>query len=269
MTPPSVPALGYNTIIPFFPNIPPPCSRKVIIHDCPHSAGNGIEKESMMKLTREVYRPNGVPPIIVDPELGIEVYAWSDDRAHYAKIFSGKRAKPDVYYRYNLTDKGLLARNMCIEDRVDAVRRHAAEKKAKLAAKKIWRHGVVVGDIFRASWGYDQTNIDYYQVTALIGEHFVEVRKIGAHRESNGLMLQGVSVPVPGKFLTEPDLSRPQINGHYPVKLKPPRKMRPQCGYNGEPYLSIASYALATLIRPTEVAPGVKVFAPDHWTAYA
>jgi hypothetical protein len=34
---------------------------------------------------------------------------------------------------------------------------------------------VKVGDIFYSSWGYDQTNIDYYMVTKLIGKTMVEI----------------------------------------------------------------------------------------------
>lgn len=38
--------------------------------------------------------------------------------------------------------------------------------KARVAAnRKSTAHDVKVGDIFSASWGYDQTNVDYYKVT--------------------------------------------------------------------------------------------------------
>jgi len=35
-----------------------------------------------------------------------------------------------------------------------------------------------VGDILWASWGYEQRNIDYYQVTALIGSTMAEITPI-------------------------------------------------------------------------------------------
>ena len=38
--------------------------------------------------------------------------------------------------------------------------------------------GVHVGDLFYASWGYEQTNIDYFQVVALKGAHTAQLRKI-------------------------------------------------------------------------------------------
>ena len=37
---------------------------------------------------------------------------------------------------------------------------------------------VKVGTILYSSWGYDQTNIDYYMVTKIIGKTFVEIQRI-------------------------------------------------------------------------------------------
>lgn len=51
-----------------------------------------------------------------------------------------------------------------------------AEQPAKV--EKANRYGVKVGDIFEASWGYDQTNVDFVQVVALVGEQSVRVRGV-------------------------------------------------------------------------------------------
>lgn len=40
------------------------------------------------------------------------------------------------------------------------------------------KFGVCVGDIFVCSWGYDQTNVDFFQVVALAGESSVRVRQV-------------------------------------------------------------------------------------------
>ena len=40
------------------------------------------------------------------------------------------------------------------------------------------KYGVVVGDVFSASWGYDQTNVDFFQVIALVGAESVRVREV-------------------------------------------------------------------------------------------
>ena len=40
------------------------------------------------------------------------------------------------------------------------------------------KYGVKVGDLFRAVWGYEQTNNDFFQVLELVGETFVRVRQV-------------------------------------------------------------------------------------------
>lgn len=83
---------------------------------------------------------------------------------------------------------------------------------------------VKVGDIFVSSWGYDQTNIDFYKVlvvknkTAILGE-------IGQKREYTGYM-NGRCVP------------DPTVDGK---KTLTKRIM----SMNGSPYFKMASYASA------------------------
>lgn len=50
--------------------------------------------------------------------------------------------------------------------------------KAVKPAEKVNKFGIKVGDIFHASWGYDQTNNDFFQVVALVGECSVRVRQV-------------------------------------------------------------------------------------------
>lgn len=45
-------------------------------------------------------------------------------------------------------------------------------------AEKANKYGVKVGDLFHASWGYEQTNSDFFQVIALVGETSVRVREV-------------------------------------------------------------------------------------------
>lgn len=54
---------------------------------------------------------------------------------------------------------------------------HTAKKDQK-AAEKVNKYGVKVGDIFSASWGYEQTNNNFFQVVALVGESSVRVREV-------------------------------------------------------------------------------------------
>lgn len=64
----------------------------------------------------------------------------------------------------------------------EAVREAIEGKKEKQpTAKKTEKknkYGVKVGDIFSASWGYEQTNVNFFQVIALVGEASVRVREV-------------------------------------------------------------------------------------------
>jgi hypothetical protein len=74
-------------------------------------------------------------------------------------------------------------------------------------------HDIVVGDIFEYSWGYDQTNVDYFEVVGVTPKT-VKIRKIGAASvpDSEGFM-SDKCVPVPGKFVRDEVLvKRPYLS---------------------------------------------------------
>lgn len=54
----------------------------------------------------------------------------------------------------------------------------AAEKKPQPKKEKKNKYGVKVGDYFSIVWGYEQTNVDFLQVIALVGETSVRVREV-------------------------------------------------------------------------------------------
>lgn len=51
-------------------------------------------------------------------------------------------------------------------------------------AKKINKYGVKVGDMFESSWGYDQTNVTFFQVVEVVGSTSVRVREVYPEMES-------------------------------------------------------------------------------------
>ena len=57
---------------------------------------------------------------------------------------------------------------------------------------------VNIGDVFKSSWGWEQTNVDFYQVTNLTAKG-VKVREI-AGREVDKGMLTGEVTPVKDAF---------------------------------------------------------------------
>lgn len=65
---------------------------------------------------------------------------------------------------------------------------------------------VEVGTIYRASWGYDQTNIDYYEVVKTTAKS-LELRPIAQRRVEATTAMSEVVEPIPGKY-TGPSFRR-------------------------------------------------------------
>lgn len=97
------------------------------------------------------------------------------------------------------------------EDYAEQIRTEEPEKKSQKAEKKN-AFGVKVGDIFSASWGYEQTNIDFYQVIALRGKTQVVLAAIGAYSRQDGFCSAMVK-PKKDDFLTGGYITRLQRHG--------------------------------------------------------
>lgn len=123
-----------------------------------------------------------------------------------AKGYRGKAMKPAWFYSFK-SDAAMESHIATWAAGQQKVAEFNAEQKSKRTAP----HSLVVGDILHTSWGYDQTNNDYFQVTALIGARMIEVREIGASYKEQGYMC-GHSTPIAGSFKGVP--MRKMVNGN-------------------------------------------------------
>lgn len=101
--------------------------------------------------------------------------------------------------------------------RIQSITDWKAEKKAKLAS---FGNPAKVGDILYSSWGYEQTNIDFYQVTEVKGKS-IRIRLIGKKETESTGWLQGKVVAVKDRFIGEKEyLKRVRPSGDgYAVNL--------------------------------------------------
>ena len=124
------------------------------------------------------------------------------------------------------------------------------KEEPKKEAKKENIYGVKVGDIFSASWGYEQTNNDFFQVIALVGEKSVRVREVNppiVSREAVSGMSEDRVYKLTGELLPPAPHSvfiKDQENGDL-KRLKPgyyqdEQKAKENC------FFAISSYADAT-----------------------
>jgi hypothetical protein len=95
-----------------------------------------------------------------------------------------------------------------------------------------------VGTILYSSWGYDQTNIDWYQVTAKNGTTMNSIRKIASKEvPSPDNFMVGTCTPIRDEFIGPP------------LRVKPSR----------EGWVGLTSYSMA----------GPWDGTPKRWSSYA
>jgi len=138
-----------------------------------------------MRFTRDFYRPKDAR--VEHPEglpEGYEIHRYENGGnlpdVPYAAVFGGKRAKPDWHYRFKTPER----REEKIAEWVES-QKSQLESKAKDRKERYAPHSFKVGDVFYASWGYDQTNIDFYKIVELKGKTMAKLVPIGAKTVSS------------------------------------------------------------------------------------
>jgi len=63
------------------------------------------------------------------------------------------------------------------------------------------KYDVKVGDIFYISWGYDQTNVNFFQVIELVGNVSVRIKEISDEHVRSNCSMSGYVKPVRNKFI--------------------------------------------------------------------
>lgn len=89
-------------------------------------------------------------------------------------IFRGRAKKPYVNYLFRSEEN----MQKYIQEQKEATKAQLDDKKQQQEERKNFKHTLKVGDILYTSWGYGQTNIDYYQVTELVGKKMVKLKQI-------------------------------------------------------------------------------------------
>lgn len=81
-----------------------------------------------------------------------------------------------LWYAKNTPERLELAQIITKTDNYAQQVKKEEPKKSK--AEPVNKYGVKVGDVFESSWGYDQTNVSFFQVIALVGSSSVRVREV-------------------------------------------------------------------------------------------
>jgi hypothetical protein len=154
-----------------------------------------------LKLTRDFYIPKEARLLEAGVPCGADVYVHekpdaSGKMAYYAVAFAGKCQGPVWNYRFR-TDQ---SRQLHIDNFI-ACRKAHVETKARRAEERKRPHPLKVGDILHTSWGYDQTNVEFFEVIRVVSGRTVELREIAQKRTETG-WCTGTCKPIPGAFLS-------------------------------------------------------------------
>ena len=99
---------------------------------------------------------------------------------------------------------------------VQASAKYRAERRA---AKAAWSNPLTVGAVLYTSWGYDQTNVEFFAVTRVSGRR-VWIREIASDSEATGSM-QGICWPaMPIRFVGEETMHTAQPAGERGVYVR-------------------------------------------------
>lgn len=192
------------------------------------------------ELSEKRMKPNDYTLAHSNAALGLEVYVSPNGLVVLG--FKGKQIKASFHCRFKTTE---AAKNYA-DSFVCGVEKIAADKATAKAERKSTVRALELGDVLVSSWGYEQTNIDYYQVIALVGKSSVILQEIGKHKTADSRGDTGKCVPDLSNF----------IGVAFTKKV------------NNGTYVRLTSYSSARKKEYTLI-DGVKTFKPDFWSSYA
>ena len=137
------------------------------------------------------------------PEINAVIGIGNDTKGRPSAIgFTGTKGKPDFYYYFKDETRRETYINKFIEEQKQKLE-YKAERKAKKQAPAIHVLPYKPGDIIYNSWGYDQTNVDFYQVVRCT-KSSVFIRQIkGEFASSAGCDMAAYVTPLKNEFTGE------------------------------------------------------------------
>lgn len=125
---------------------------------------------------------------------GSITFTGSDNQQSYFLAYIGRRRRATAFYRFST-----------LQSRDEYAVQWHGDRRAALDAKKVRRaeqrqpHSLKRGDVLRASWGYDQTNIDFYEVIAVRG-CVVDMQELKKDRTEDAHGMCGTCTPRRGDY---------------------------------------------------------------------
>ncbi len=127
------------------------------------------------------------------------VYTFTSKQGQPAAIaYIGEQSKNTWHYRFMSPKQ----REQKIDEFFNGIAQREEFKHARKSERVSFNHGYKIGDILYSSWGYDQTNIEFYQVIDTT-QKTVTFREIAQDTKATGFMCADC-MPVKNSFIGKP-----------------------------------------------------------------
>lgn len=125
------------------------------------------------------------------------VYMNSDKKNAIAYI--GKSYKKSFYYRFKTVDE---MEKYCLDWALETAKRFDKKRELQEKTRNInAADHFSIGEIIYNSWGWEQTNIDFFQITEVTAKK-IRVKQIAQKTEETGFMCGNTS-PIKDEFLKD------------------------------------------------------------------
>lgn len=155
------------------------------------------------------------------------VYASADHLSAIAYHGTGRKAI--WFYRF-LNEQSFMDR---VNGFFQSMKANQERIELRQKEKKEFITALKPGDILYTSWGYDQTNVDFYQVINVLGRCTVTIREIASElTEPEGSFMQGSRMPLKDQFLKDSPEMKKRVNAL-------------GSGFQDREYITMTSYSSA------------------------
>lgn len=152
-----------------------------------------------MGRNKERYIPAGYVPLAIGNPADVVVYTNNGVDGKFSAIcFAGKAVNATWYYLFKNEEAMLAQVAKTVNNRITR-----AAEVAKYKAERLAPTDIKEGDILYCSWGYDQTNVDFYKVKQVLGKNRVKIVAMNSQIVSQSLATDYVApnVEIGGEML--------------------------------------------------------------------
>ena len=172
-------------------------SEQVVLKPLPVSTPAKFEKDRFSDIRRSRFAHFKNVALYLCDLSGAEAYTYTLNGRFIVAAFTARSKNPVFHYAYT-NEAGRMEK---LQAFFSAQYEAEALKAERRAERFNYEVKLKAGDILYTSWGWEQTNIDFYQVIRVINKKIV-VRGIAKDYEETQYMA-GFSTPIPGFFISD------------------------------------------------------------------